>query len=115
MDSLSDHASRRASRGRSSGQDSGGTVAAINKALLLTGALLFVNGISISFIAVIIPFAISSAIVVTLVTTLSVGGLVAVLARRNPDRTRSFADAARPLVASVTDRDRDRARRQGGL
>lgn len=109
MDSLSDHASRRSTRGRGSRRESGGATAAINRVLLLAGALLFVNGISVTFISALIPFAISSAIVITTVTLLTVLAVLAVVARRNPQRTRAVLEAARLLTS------RDSPRRQGGL
>lgn len=113
MDSLSDHASRRSSGGRSPDGDSGGTVAVINRLLLVVGTLLFINGISITFIAALIPVAISSVTVITLVTAPTVVSALAVVLRRNPDRTRRLVETARPLIESMT--GRDRARRQGGL
>ncbi len=113
MESLSDYTSRRSPRGRDPDRDSGGTVAAINRVLLLIGAFLFINGISVTLIAVLIPFAISNAIVITFVTALTTASALAYLARRNPDRTRALVEAARPVVDSLT--GRDRARQQGGL
>jgi protein-S-isoprenylcysteine O-methyltransferase Ste14 len=113
MDSLSDHTSRRSTRGRGSDRGSGGPTAAINRFLLLAGALLFINGISVTLIAALIPFAISSAIVVTFVTFLTAASALAYIAKRNPARTLALVETARPLVEILA--DRDRARRQGGL
>lgn len=113
MESLSDHGSRRSTGGRGPDRGSGGTTAALNRVLLLAGALLFINGISVTLIAALIPFAISSAIVITFVTVLTIAAALAYAARRNPARTRALVETARPLVDSMT--DRDRPRRQGGL
>lgn len=113
MDSLSDHASRRSAGRRGPDRDSGGAVSLINRALLLIGALLFINGVSITFIAVLIPFAISSALVITFVTALTGIAALAVVARQNPARTQAIVETARPMIESLT--DRDQPRRQGGL
>ncbi|WP_122090020.1 hypothetical protein [Halalkalicoccus subterraneus] len=113
MDSLSDHTSRRSAGRRGSDRGSGGSVSLINRALLLIGALLFINGVSITFIAVLIPFAISSAIVITFVTALTVMGALTFIAKQNPARTWAIVETARPVIESLT--DRDRPRRQGGL
>lgn len=113
MDSLSDHTTRRSTGRRGSDRGSGGPTAAINRFLLLAGALLFINGISVTLIAALIPFAISSAIVITFVTLLTVMTALAYVAKRNPGRTRALVETVRPLVETLT--DRDRARRQGGL
>ena len=85
----------------------------INRALLLTGALLFINGISVTLIAALIPFAISSAIVISVVTILTASSGLVYLTRRNPDRTRAFVEVVRPVVDSLT--NQDGPRRQGGL
>lgn len=113
MESLSDHGSRRSTGGRGPDRGSGGAIAALNRVLLLIGALLFINGVSVTLIAALIPFAISSAIVISTVTALTVVAALAYAAKRNPARTRALVETARPLVESVT--DRDRPRRQGGL
>lgn len=113
MDSLSDHTPRRSRDGRKPDRGSGGGVSLINRALLLLGGLLFINGASITFIAVLIPFAISSALVITFVTALTVSAALAFVARQNPTSTQAVVETARPLVESLT--DRDRPRRQGGL
>ncbi|MDL5360971.1 hypothetical protein [Halalkalicoccus sp. NIPERK01] len=113
MDSLSDHTSRRTTGRRGPDPGSGGATAAINRALLLAGALLFINGISVTLIAALIPVAISSAIVITFVTALTVVSALAYVSKRNPERTQAVVEATRPLVETLT--DRDRARRQGGL
>jgi hypothetical protein len=113
MDSLSDHTSRRSTRGRRPSRGPVGAAAVINRALLLTGALLFINGISITLIAAFIPFAINSAIVISVVTILTASSGFVYLTRRNPDRTRALVAVARPLVDSLS--NRDQLRRQGGL
>lgn len=113
MDSLSDHTPRRSTGGRGPDRGSGGAVSLINRALLLIGALLFINGVSITFIAVLIPFAISSALIITFVTALTVSAALLVVARQDPDRRRAVVETVRPLVETLM--DRDRPRRQGGL
>lgn len=113
MDSLSDHTSRRSTRGRSPDRGPVGAVAVINRALLLTGALLFINGISVTLIAAFIPFAISSAIVIPFVTALTASSGLVYLTVRKPARTRAFVEIARPLIDSLA--NRDQPRRQGGL
>ncbi|ADJ14935.1 hypothetical protein [Halalkalicoccus jeotgali] len=113
MDSLADHTSRRTTGRHGPDPESGGATAAINRVLLLAGALLFINGISVTLIAALIPVAISSAIVITFVTALTVASALWYLVRRNPARTRAAIEATRPLIESLT--ERDRARRQGGL
>lgn len=113
MDSLSDHVSRRSTGGRRPEPGSNGATAVINRVLLLTGALLFINGISVTLIAALIPFAISSAIVIVFVTILTALSALTYVIKRNPDRTRTFVEAVRPLVDSLA--NRDRPRRQGGL
>lgn len=113
MDSLSDHASRRSGRGRGPERGSAEATAVVNRVLLLTGSLLFINGISVTFITVLIPFAINSAIVITFVTVLTALAALAVVTRRNPDRIRALVETTRPLVEMLI--GRDRPRRQGGL
>lgn len=115
MDSLGDQSRRRSSRGRPSrrrsGRDTAGTLRFANKILLLSGALLFVNGITITLITALIPVAISSAFVITLVTSVVVTGYATA---RSPGRLAALRAVIRPLVTTLRSRDRS-PRRQGGL
>lgn len=115
MDSLGDHARRRSSGGRSSRRrstgDTGGTLRLANRILLLSGALLFVNGITITLITALIPVTISSAFVATFVTSIVVTGYVTA---RSPIRPAALRAVIRPLVTTLRSRDRS-PRRQGGL
>lgn len=115
MDSLGDRPRRRSSRTRSSGRrsdrDAAGTLRLANRLLLLTGAVLFVNGITITLISTLIPVAISSPLIVTLVTGTIATGYAAT---RSPRRTPALRAAIRPLVTALRSRNRS-PRRQGGL
>lgn len=105
MDSLADHTRRR------SEPESVGTVRLANRLLLLLGALLFVNGITITLISALIPIAIGSPVIVTLVT----GSIAAAYtAKRYPSRIETLRDAIRPALSRLLARDRS-PRQQGGL
>jgi hypothetical protein len=115
MDSLGDRPRRRSSGSRSSRRrsagDTVGTLRLANRLLLLTGALLFVNGITITLISALIPVAISSALVITLVTGTVAAGYAAT---RSGNRLTALRAVIRPLQSTLRSRDRS-PRRQGGL
>jgi hypothetical protein len=115
MDSLENRPRRRSSGSRSSrrrsSRDTAGTLRLANRLLLLSGALLFLNGITITLITALIPVAISSTLVITFVTgTVAAGYATA----RSPGRLGSLRAVLRPMVATLRSRNRS-PRRQGGL
>lgn len=105
MDSLRDHARRRSSR------DAGGTLRTANRLLLLLGALLFLNGIAVTLITVFIPVAISSLVIVTVVTGTVAAGYAL---KRSPRRIAILRATVRPVLSTLRSRNRS-PRRQGGL
>lgn len=102
MESLGDHSRRRSSR-----DSGGGDIRLVNKLLLLVGALLFVNGITVTLITALIPVAVGSPVIVTLVTG-CLGSAYA--AKRYPERT----NALRRAVADLVSREQS-PQHQGGL
>lgn len=109
MDSLADHSSRRSESTRTDD----GALRLTNRLLLLAGALLFVNGITITLITALIPVAVDSLVIAAVVT-----GIVAVAyaANRYPNRFEAFWTAIRTPLSTLRSGEEERhPRQQGGL